>query len=81
MAQRGKRMATLLLDKPHQRHDPMLEYHDTQHRSEYITIHRSSPCVLPTMHLAFRMDKVDNTLARPSVQGRTCHIPIVIRCI
>jgi hypothetical protein len=59
----------------------MSEYHDTQHRPEYVTIHGGSPCVLPTMHSAFDMDKIDNTLVRPGVQGRMCHIPIVIRCV
>jgi hypothetical protein len=59
----------------------MSEYHDTQHCLEYITIHRGLPCVLHTMHSAFHMDKEDNTLAQPDMQGRTCHIPIVVRCV
>jgi hypothetical protein len=57
------------LDKPHQHHHPTSEYHDTQHRLEYVTVHGGSPCVLPTMHSTFQMDKADNTLARPGVQG------------
>jgi hypothetical protein len=74
-------VATLLLDIPHQRHHPMSEYHDTQHHPEYVTVYRGSPCVLPTMHLVFDMDKTDNTLVPPGVQGQMCHIPIVIRCV
>jgi hypothetical protein len=30
------------------------------------------------MHSAFDMDKTDNTLVPPSVQGQMCHIPIVV---
>jgi hypothetical protein len=60
--QRRKRVATLLLDKSHQRHPPTSEYHDTQHHPEYVTVHGGSPCVLHTMHAAFNMDETDNTL-------------------
>jgi hypothetical protein len=63
------------------RHHPTSEYHDTPHCPEYVTIHGGSPCVLSTMHLAFDMDKTDNTLVRSGVQGQTCHIPVVIRCV
>jgi hypothetical protein len=59
----------------------MSEYHDTQHHLKYIIIHGGSPCVLPTMHSTFRTDKADNTLARRGVQGRICHIPVVIHCV
>jgi hypothetical protein len=64
-----KMVATLLLDKPHQCHHPTSEYHDIQYHPEYVTINRSLTCVLPTMYSAFHMDKADNTLARPGVQG------------
>jgi hypothetical protein len=78
---RRKRVATLLIDKSHQRHHPTSEYHDTQHHLEYVTIHGGLPCVLPTMHSAFHMDKADNTLVRPGVQGQMYHIPVVIHCV
>jgi hypothetical protein len=42
---------------------------NTQHRLEYVTAHRGSPCVLPTMHLASDMDKRDNTVVGPGMQG------------
>jgi hypothetical protein len=38
----------------------MSEYHDTQYRSKYVTVHGASPCVLPTMLSSFHMDKADN---------------------
>jgi hypothetical protein len=60
---------------------PTSEYHDTKHHPEYVIVHGGSPCVLCTTHSAFHLDKADKILVRPDVQGQTCHILVVVRCV
>jgi hypothetical protein len=72
-----KWLATLPIGKSHQPLHATLDYHDTQHRIEYITLNMDWPCVLPTKHSTFHMDKTDNTLAQPVVWGQKCRSPVI----